>query len=176
MTPAPQSGCQKACGGFSLIEMIVAITVLGILAASAAVFMRGPIASYFDAERRASLADTGNLAMARLARDVSHAVPNSVTVTPVGAGFSLGFVPRPPGSGVVNYVCTPNAANPQMGELRRNPGNDLLANGIAACRAVDPQSAPYIGSGSRAQLVSLAFSFSAAGDRLHLAHTIRVEP
>ncbi|OYX28344.1 MAG: hypothetical protein B7Z03_11815 [Hydrogenophilales bacterium 32-62-9] len=57
---------RRSCGGFSLIEMIVAITVLGILSTSAAVFLRGPIGSYFDTERRATLADAGGLAMARL--------------------------------------------------------------------------------------------------------------
>lgn len=176
MSPVVKSGRQTACGGFTLIEMVVAIIVLGLLSASAAVFLRGPIASYFDAERRARLADTGSLAMARLNQELSRAVPNSVTVTPMGAGFTLGFMPRPPGAGSVNYVCAPNAVNPQLGELRRNPGGDLLARGVAACRAADPQSAAYIGSGNRAQVVSLAFVFSQAGDRLNLAHSIRVAP
>lgn len=176
MRPAFQSRCQRACSGFTLIEMVVAISVLGLLAAAAALFLRGPIASHFDAERRASLTYTGSLAMARLAQEVSHAVSNSVTLTPMGTGFRLSFVPRPPGSAQVDYVCAPNAANPLSGELRRQPGNELLARGIAACRAADPQSPPYIGSGSRAQVVSLAFVFSQAGDRLTLAHSIRVMP
>ncbi len=79
--------------GFSLIEMIIAITVLGILSASAAVFLRGPITSYFDVERRAELADAGELAMAKLAQEVSRAVPNSVRVAPAGGGFYLEFLP-----------------------------------------------------------------------------------
>lgn len=45
--------------GFSLIEMVVAITVLGILSTSAAMFLRGPITSYFDTEQRVDLADAG---------------------------------------------------------------------------------------------------------------------
>lgn len=82
------------CQGFSLIEMIVAITVLGILSASIAVFLRGPITSYFDAERRANLADAGELAMAKLSQDVSRAVPNSVRVVPVSpTEFYLEFLP-----------------------------------------------------------------------------------
>jgi len=163
--------------GFSLIEMIVAITVLGILSTSAALFLRGPITSYFDAERRVDLSDAGGLAMAKLSQDVSRAVPNSVNVAPVGAGFSLSFVPRPPSPAIpVTYVCFPNLANPALGELRRIPGNDLLATGIAACQARLPQSAPFVGSGGRSQVVSLLLNFDNAGNRLNLAHTIRVEP
>ncbi|MGA7179001.1 MAG: prepilin-type N-terminal cleavage/methylation domain-containing protein [Thiobacillaceae bacterium] len=82
-----------SCRGFTLIEMIIAITVLGILSASTAVFLRGPIASYFDVERRTGLADSGELAMARLTLEISQAVPNSVRVTPSGSGFYLEFLP-----------------------------------------------------------------------------------
>jgi MSHA biogenesis protein MshO len=81
------------CRGFSLIEMIIAITVLGILSASTAVFLRGPIASYFDVERRAGLADAGELAMAKMTQEISRAVPNSVRVAPAGGGFYLEFLP-----------------------------------------------------------------------------------
>lgn len=79
--------------GFSLIEMIVAITLLAILSAAAAVFIRGPIMGYFEAERRADLAEAGGLVAARLTRELARAVPNSVRVTTVGTGFYLEFLP-----------------------------------------------------------------------------------
>lgn len=83
-----------SCRGFTLIEMIIAITVLGILSAAAAVFLRGPITSYFDVERRAGLADSGELAMAKIAMEISRAVPNSVRVAPsAGGGFYVEFLP-----------------------------------------------------------------------------------
>lgn len=82
------------CTGFSLIEMIIALSVLGILSASTAVFLRGPINSYFDTERRGDLANAGELAMAKMAQEISNAVPNSVRVTPsAGGGFYLEFLP-----------------------------------------------------------------------------------
>ena len=89
------------CRGFSLIEMIIAISVLGILSASTAVFLRGPITSYFDTERRANLANAGELAMAKMAQEISRAVPNSVRVTVVGSGFYLEFLPLISGFNVV---------------------------------------------------------------------------
>lgn len=163
---------QTACAGFSLIEMVVAITVLGILSASAAVFLRGPITSYFETEQRADLADAGGVAIAKLTQDISRAVPDSAVVTPLGAGYQLSFTMRPPAPAsaptqLINYVC-----NPVQRTLRRNPGGILLATNIATCPL--PLLSPS--SGGRAQIVSLLLNFDSVGNRLNLALTIRVEP
>ena len=93
MKPTVESLHRHPCAGFSLIEMVVSITVLGILSASAAVFLRGPITSYFDAERRANLSDAGGVAMAKLSLEIARAVPNSVRVATVGTDFYLEFLP-----------------------------------------------------------------------------------
>ena len=73
--------------------MVVSITVLAILSASAAVFMRGPITSYFDTERRANLSDVAGLAMAKLSQDIARAVPNSVRVSTVAGRVYIEFLP-----------------------------------------------------------------------------------
>jgi prepilin-type N-terminal cleavage/methylation domain-containing protein len=157
--------------GFSLIEMVVAITVLGILSGSAAVFLRGPITSYFDAEKRADLADAGGLAMAKLTQDISRAVPDSAVVISLAGGrYQLRFQLRPPApvsapTQLVTYDC-----NPALRSLLRN--GVLLANDILTCPV--PRLSPS--SGGRAQVVSLLLSFDNQGNRLNLAHTIRVEP
>lgn len=160
---------REACAGFSLIEMVVAITVLGILSASAAMFLRGPITSYFDAERRADLSDAGGLAMAKLSQDISRVVPNNIiNVIATGAsGFPLVFIPRLNPAQPVNYVC-----NLATGELRRNTGaqSDLLATDLVNC-----QARRFPGVGVPAQWVTLVLSFDNAGDRLTLYHTIRVD-
>lgn len=80
-------------GGFSLIEMVIAITLMGILAAASAGFLRGPIASYFEAERRTDLAEAGTLALAKLNQDIGRAVPNSVRVINAGGRFWLELLP-----------------------------------------------------------------------------------
>lgn len=79
--------------GFSLIEMVIAITVMGVLAAASGGFLRGPIASYFAAERRTDLAESGTLALAKLKQDVGRAVPNSVRVINAGGRFWLELLP-----------------------------------------------------------------------------------
>ena len=69
-----------AMRGFTLIELITAMVLTGILAAAAAVFLRVPIAGYFDIARRAALTDIADLAVRRFSRDVQTALPNSVRV------------------------------------------------------------------------------------------------
>jgi prepilin-type N-terminal cleavage/methylation domain-containing protein len=163
----PGNFCQN---GFSLIEMVVAITVLGILSAGAAVFLRGPITSYFDTERRADLADTGTLAMAKLTQDVSRAVPGSFSITPVGGGFQLRFQLRPPAPAAAPTQLILYRCDPVQRTLRRS--GILLADGVAAC----PLPRLFAASGGQAQFVSLLLNFDNQGNRLNLAHSIRVEP
>ena len=66
--------------GFTLVEMIVVITVIGIVAAGAALFIRNPTQAYFDLETRAGLTDLADGTMRKMARDVQLALPNSVRV------------------------------------------------------------------------------------------------
>ena len=71
-------------GGFTLVEMIVVITITGILAASVAVFIRRPVEAYVDVARRAELTDIADTALRRITRDVRTALPNSIRTTTVG--------------------------------------------------------------------------------------------
>lgn len=162
----------KHSAGFSLIEMVVAITVLGVLSGSAAVFLRGPITSYFDTERRVDLSDAGGLAMEKLTQDIARAEPaNNVNVTVAGAsGFPLTFVPRLNPTQPITYSCVASAINPGRLDLRRNPGNALLATNLLTCEA---RRFPV--AGTPARWVTLVLGFDSAGDRLTLYHTIRID-
>jgi MSHA biogenesis protein MshO len=66
--------------GFTLIEAVVVIVVLGVLATVVAVFIRAPIQAYADAVGRAEVTDQADLALRRMARDIRLALPNSVRV------------------------------------------------------------------------------------------------
>jgi MSHA biogenesis protein MshO len=67
--------------GFTLVEAVVVIVVLGALATIVAVFIRAPIQGYVDAVGRAEVTDQADLALRRMARDIRLALPNSVRVT-----------------------------------------------------------------------------------------------
>ena len=43
--------------GFTLVELVMVITITGILAASLTIFLKPVIDSYFDTRRRADLTD-----------------------------------------------------------------------------------------------------------------------
>lgn len=71
--------------GFTMIEAIIAMTILGIVGAMIAVFIRMPVQGYDSASRRAELTDIADVALRRMSRDLQRAVPNSVRVTTVGS-------------------------------------------------------------------------------------------
>lgn len=79
--------------GFTLVEMVVVITIVGILAAGAALFIRNPTQAFIDSENRANLTDRADTALRRMARDIRNALPNSVRVNVIGADSFIEFVP-----------------------------------------------------------------------------------
>lgn len=76
MMPAQSFPPRRA--GFTLVEMIIAITITGVIAGMVAVFLKAPIDAYVDSARRAALTDVADTAVRRIARDVHLALPNSV--------------------------------------------------------------------------------------------------
>lgn len=75
--------------GFTLVEMVVAMVVIGIVAGMLAVFVGVPVRSYMDTAARVELADIADTATRRIARDVRLALPNSVRVSSDGAYLEL---------------------------------------------------------------------------------------
>lgn len=64
--------------GFTLIELVMVIAILGVIGGVVAVFMRGPIDAYFASARRAALTDVADTTVRRMARDIRKALPNSI--------------------------------------------------------------------------------------------------
>lgn len=78
--------------GFTLVEMIVSITLIGLLSVMAAPLLRLPMVAWMDASRRADLGATADLVQNKLAADLARALPNSVRVRQVGARVWLEYL------------------------------------------------------------------------------------
>lgn len=64
--------------GFTLVELIMVIVILGVIGAMVAVFMKSPIDAYLASASRAGLTDVADTAVRRIARDIRKALPNSI--------------------------------------------------------------------------------------------------
>jgi MSHA biogenesis protein MshO len=84
-------GRPAACSssGFTLIELIITLTLSVIVVAFAAMFISGPVQGFNDQARRARLVDTADVALARISRDVRSALPNSVRAANTGGVASI---------------------------------------------------------------------------------------
>ena len=77
--------------GFTLIELVMVIVILGIVGSMVAVFMKSPIDAYFASARRAELTDTADTAVRRMSRDIHGALPNSLR--PFASSTCIEFIP-----------------------------------------------------------------------------------
>jgi MSHA biogenesis protein MshO len=75
--------------GFTLVEAIIAIVMIGALSAVVAVFIRAPVQGYVDSVGRAELTDQADLALRRMARDIRLALPNSIRVNTAGTAIEF---------------------------------------------------------------------------------------
>ncbi|MDP2904040.1 MAG: type II secretion system protein [Methylovulum sp.] len=75
--------------GFTLIELIMVIVIVGILATMTTQIIILPVKSYLDLQRRTTLVDTAELALKHMQRDIRRALPNSVRITGAGTVLEL---------------------------------------------------------------------------------------
>ncbi len=79
--------------GFTLVELVTVIVILGILATGTATFLRFGTQSYTDATDRDELISTARFVVERLNREVRNALPNSMRVVGDNGKQCLEFLP-----------------------------------------------------------------------------------
>lgn len=92
--------------GFTLVELIVVITLLGIISLVTVGFITSTMQGYADLTRRDQLSSAVRVAVERMAREIRNALPNSIRVN--GAGTCLEFIPSLAAS---RYISVPLSAS-----------------------------------------------------------------
>jgi len=75
--------------GFTLVEAVIVMAIIGIIGAIVAVFLRWPAQTYADNVALAEVSDEADLALRRMARELRLALPNSVRVNADGSAIEF---------------------------------------------------------------------------------------
>lgn len=123
--------------GFTLVELIVTIVLIGALVGVSAIFIVQPFEATQDLQRRAALVDATDQALDRITRDARRALPNSLRTEYPGhvefiAVRTAGRYRRLPGGGDTDIFvpARPAGTFEVLGGLL-NAGS-VEANGVAA--------------------------------------------
>lgn len=115
--------------GFTLVEAVMVMVITGILGGMVTVFIGGPMRSYIDSANRGEMADSADLALRRMAREIRLALPNSIRVTSAGARTSIEFLLMKTGG---RYWAVDD---PVAGDFLRFPLDPADAADVAAAAA-----------------------------------------
>lgn len=75
--------------GFTMIELVITMTLSVVVVAFVAVFISGPVSGFVDQARRVRLVDAADATLSRMARDIRRALPNSVRIRTNGPVVAL---------------------------------------------------------------------------------------
>ncbi len=76
----------KKSQGFTLIELIIVILLIGILSGVLKTILTGPMQQWVQIQYRASLVDIAETALQRMTREIRFALPNSIRLADGGGG------------------------------------------------------------------------------------------
>lgn len=80
--------------GFTLVELVMVIVIMGVIGGIVSVFMKSPIDAYIASGRRAALTDVADTVVRRMARDIHSSLPNSIRTS---GSSCIEFIPTKTG-------------------------------------------------------------------------------
>jgi MSHA biogenesis protein MshO len=155
-------GLRLARSGFTLVELVAVIVVLGILASIGTGFMVKTTESYRQTQTRALLTNTARQSLERMTRQLRVALPYSVRL--VNSGDCLEFMPIAAGGNYFDPV--PDAVNlaPARANIPASPvRSSLYFNAVyVAIGAMSANELYGAGAGSRADYGSGSITLTAS--------------
>ncbi len=106
--------------GFTLVEMVSVIVLLGLLSAGATLFIGDSVRIYNDNTRRAELSQQGRFAVERVSRELRNALPGSIRVL----DECIEFAPIAAASSYLNFVADGHYTNLQAAGFNYTPGSN----------------------------------------------------
>lgn len=170
MKPTVFRRARQQSSGFTLIELVIVITLISILASMGVGFISQPIVGFIAMARRAELVDTAENAIRRMQRDVRQALPNSIRHDGSGKILELlnstaGGRYRRQGPGDILDLTGPDNSFAVIGQLSAAPSvgqfvvvYNFTASGPAG-NAYLGDNRTGVGAGSTTTLVNLAPAF-----------------
>ncbi len=92
MRPIAAEHTPHAAAGFTLVELIVSIALIGLLSMAAIPLLKLPLEGWMDATRRATLSTELDIVHAKLRDDLALAMPGSVRTQTVGGRVLLEYL------------------------------------------------------------------------------------
>lgn len=90
--------------GFTLIEMIITIVLIGILGVGISRFIGQSVQGVKDTAERQQLSTIGWITSEKISRDIRDALPNSFRLNGIGSGTCIEFIPTVAGT---DYLTVP---------------------------------------------------------------------
>ena len=161
--------------GVTLIELIVVITVVGVLASVGARLVASTAGGGHKTMQRLQLANAGDAAMRRMARELQGALPNSVRITNADGSVFIEFVPVADAGRMRRSADEAGNGDPLNLDDANDTSFDVLGPPVAATGAVqlviqnlgNDVADAYTGNNRRAGVTlgnsGASVSFSAAG-------------
>jgi MSHA biogenesis protein MshO len=83
--------CHARQKGFTLVELVAVIVLLGVIGVGTVNFIKNSAQGYNEISRRAEITDIGRFAIERVSRELRNALPGSIRV--IADGSCVEFVP-----------------------------------------------------------------------------------